>query len=99
MSTQFIESYHPSTAMFYQGSLQEGISTAVGQQKLVLCFVTSMHRCLPLSRVFIRWITDQLPQTRMKRANNGRTTFSVIAPYATNFELCGLALTVSSCRG
>jgi len=26
--------------MFYQGSLQEGISTAVGQQKLVLCFVT-----------------------------------------------------------
>lgn len=27
--------------MFYQGSLQEGISTAVGQQKLVLCFVTS----------------------------------------------------------
>ncbi|PNP49518.1 hypothetical protein THARTR1_09840 [Trichoderma harzianum] len=27
--------------MFYQGSLQEGISTAVGQQKLVLCFVTN----------------------------------------------------------
>ncbi|RGP74284.1 hypothetical protein FSPOR_1464 [Fusarium sporotrichioides] len=26
--------------MFYQGTLQEGISTAVGQQKLVLCFVT-----------------------------------------------------------
>lgn len=26
--------------MFYQGSLQEGISTAVGQQKLVLSFVT-----------------------------------------------------------
>ena len=26
--------------MFYEGSLQEGISTAVGQQKLVLCFVT-----------------------------------------------------------
>ncbi|RSM01067.1 hypothetical protein CEP52_008726 [Fusarium oligoseptatum] len=26
--------------MFYQGSLQDGISTAVGQQKLVLCFVT-----------------------------------------------------------
>ncbi|CEI61093.1 hypothetical protein FVEN_g11359 [Fusarium venenatum] len=25
--------------MFYQGTLQEGISTAVGQQKLVLCFV------------------------------------------------------------
>lgn len=28
--------------MFYQGSLQDGISTAVGQQKLVLCFVTGM---------------------------------------------------------
>ncbi|KAL7947798.1 hypothetical protein V8C42DRAFT_315625 [Trichoderma barbatum] len=27
--------------MFYQGTLQEGISTAVGQQKLVLCFVTN----------------------------------------------------------
>ncbi|KAL7818648.1 hypothetical protein V8C44DRAFT_318589 [Trichoderma aethiopicum] len=27
--------------MFYQGSLQEGISTAVGQQKLVVCFVTN----------------------------------------------------------
>ncbi|RDA89384.1 hypothetical protein CP532_6156 [Ophiocordyceps camponoti-leonardi (nom. inval.)] len=27
--------------MFYQGSLQEGISAAVGQQKLVVCFVTS----------------------------------------------------------
>jgi hypothetical protein len=27
--------------MFYDGSLQEGISTAVGQQKLVFCFVTS----------------------------------------------------------
>ncbi|PHH85954.1 hypothetical protein CDD83_10944 [Cordyceps sp. RAO-2017] len=27
--------------MFYQGSLQEGISTAVGQQKMVLCFVTN----------------------------------------------------------
>ncbi|KAG5983272.1 hypothetical protein E4U55_000350, partial [Claviceps digitariae] len=26
--------------MFYQGTLQEGISTAVGQQKLVFCFVT-----------------------------------------------------------
>ncbi|CAH0039637.1 unnamed protein product [Clonostachys solani] len=26
--------------MFYQGSLQEGISTAVDQQKLVICFVT-----------------------------------------------------------
>ncbi|KAH8659583.1 ubiquitin-related domain-containing protein [Ilyonectria robusta] len=26
--------------MFYQGTLQDGISTAVGQQKLVLCFVT-----------------------------------------------------------
>jgi hypothetical protein len=26
--------------MFYQGTLQEGISAAVGQQKLVLCFVT-----------------------------------------------------------
>ncbi|RGP71119.1 hypothetical protein FLONG3_7247 [Fusarium longipes] len=25
--------------MFYEGTLQEGISTAVGQQKLVLCFV------------------------------------------------------------
>lgn len=32
--------------MFYKGTLQEGISTAVGQQKLVLCFVTggSQHR-------------------------------------------------------
>ncbi|KND92605.1 UBX domain-containing protein 7 [Tolypocladium ophioglossoides CBS 100239] len=29
--------------MFYQGSLQEGISTAVGQQKLVLCFVTNKN--------------------------------------------------------
>lgn len=28
--------------MFYHGSLQDGISTAVGQQKLVLCFVTGM---------------------------------------------------------
>ncbi|KAG6182593.1 hypothetical protein E4U27_001720 [Claviceps purpurea] len=27
--------------MFYEGSLQEGISTAVGQQKLVFCFVTN----------------------------------------------------------
>ncbi|KAG6002485.1 hypothetical protein E4U21_003013 [Claviceps maximensis] len=27
--------------MFYQGTLQEGISTAVGQQKLVFCFVTN----------------------------------------------------------
>ncbi|EFY86365.1 UBX domain-containing protein [Metarhizium acridum CQMa 102] len=27
--------------MFYQGSLQEGISTAVGQQKSVFCFVTN----------------------------------------------------------
>ncbi|KAH6607292.1 hypothetical protein Trco_003605 [Trichoderma cornu-damae] len=27
--------------MFYRGTLQEGISTAVGQQKLVLCFVTN----------------------------------------------------------
>ncbi|KPM34178.1 hypothetical protein AK830_g12400 [Neonectria ditissima] len=27
-------------SMFYQGTLQDGISTAVGQQKLVLCFVT-----------------------------------------------------------
>ncbi|KAI6775193.1 hypothetical protein HG530_001951 [Fusarium avenaceum] len=26
--------------MFYEGTLQDGISTAVGQQKLVLCFVT-----------------------------------------------------------
>ena len=26
--------------MFFEGALQEGISTAVGQQKLVLCFVT-----------------------------------------------------------
>jgi hypothetical protein len=26
--------------MFYTGTLQEGISTAVGQQKLVFCFVT-----------------------------------------------------------
>lgn len=26
--------------MFYEGTLQEGISTAVDQQKLVLCFVT-----------------------------------------------------------
>ncbi|KAJ4259674.1 hypothetical protein NW762_007604 [Fusarium torreyae] len=26
--------------MFYDGTLQDGISTAVGQQKLVLCFVT-----------------------------------------------------------
>ncbi|KAJ3495307.1 hypothetical protein NLG97_g3489 [Lecanicillium saksenae] len=26
--------------MFFQGSIQEGISTAVGQQKLLLCFVT-----------------------------------------------------------
>ncbi|QUC19853.1 uncharacterized protein UV8b_04094 [Ustilaginoidea virens] len=26
--------------MFYEGTLQEGISTAVGQQKLVFCFVT-----------------------------------------------------------
>ncbi|KAM5347033.1 hypothetical protein ACJ41O_010038 [Fusarium nematophilum] len=26
--------------MFYKGTLQDGISTAVGQQKLVLCFVT-----------------------------------------------------------
>ncbi|KAK7419404.1 hypothetical protein QQX98_003356 [Neonectria punicea] len=29
-----------SSSMFYQGTLQDGISTAVGQQKLVLCFVT-----------------------------------------------------------
>ncbi|KMQ81978.1 ubx domain-containing protein [Lasius niger] len=29
--------------MFYPGSLQEGISTAVGQQKMVLCFVTSKY--------------------------------------------------------
>ncbi|KAG5974083.1 hypothetical protein E4U58_003683 [Claviceps cyperi] len=27
--------------MFYEGTLQEGISTAVGQQKLVFCFVTN----------------------------------------------------------
>ncbi|KAK2590749.1 hypothetical protein QQS21_011561 [Conoideocrella luteorostrata] len=27
--------------MFYEGSLQEGISTAVGQQKLVFCFVSN----------------------------------------------------------
>ncbi|GJN81325.1 hypothetical protein PLIIFM63780_004858 [Purpureocillium lilacinum] len=27
--------------MFYEGSLQEGISSAVGQQKLVFCFVTN----------------------------------------------------------
>ncbi|KAM4065004.1 UBX domain-containing protein [Hirsutella rhossiliensis] len=27
--------------MFYKGSLQEGISTAVGQQKMVFCFVTN----------------------------------------------------------
>jgi hypothetical protein len=30
---------HEAT-MFYTGTLQEGISTAVGQQKLVFCFVT-----------------------------------------------------------
>ncbi|KAG6108804.1 hypothetical protein E4U14_003513 [Claviceps sp. LM454 group G7] len=29
--------------MFYEGSLQEGISTAVGQQKLVFCFVTNAN--------------------------------------------------------
>lgn len=28
--------------MFYEGTLQEGISNAVGQQKLVLCFVTGI---------------------------------------------------------
>ncbi|QPH17647.1 hypothetical protein C2857_002517 [Epichloe festucae Fl1] len=29
------------SAMFYEGTLQEGISTAVGQQKLVFCFVAN----------------------------------------------------------
>ncbi|KHN98690.1 UBX domain-containing protein [Metarhizium album ARSEF 1941] len=29
--------------MFYEGSLQEGISAAVGQQKMVLCFVTNEY--------------------------------------------------------
>jgi hypothetical protein len=29
--------------MFYDGSLQDGISAAVGQQKVVLCFVTSAY--------------------------------------------------------
>lgn len=33
--------------MFYQGSLQEGISTAVDQQKLVLCFVTGLCKECP----------------------------------------------------
>ncbi|PHH76415.1 hypothetical protein CDD82_3994 [Ophiocordyceps australis] len=30
--------------MFYQGPLQEGISMAVGQQKMVLCFVTNENQ-------------------------------------------------------
>lgn len=33
--------------MFYQGTLQDGISTAVGQQKLVLCFVTGTFTSHP----------------------------------------------------
>ncbi|UPK91563.1 hypothetical protein LCI18_002498 [Fusarium solani-melongenae] len=40
--------------MFYQGSLQDGISTAVGQQKLVLCFVTDE------SEEGVQWETEFL---------------------------------------
>jgi len=39
--------------MFYEGSLQEGISSAVGQQKLVFCFVTSM--CPLTTSYFASW--------------------------------------------
>lgn len=35
--------------MFYSGTLQEGISTAVGQQKLVLCFVTGERDLVTIS--------------------------------------------------
>lgn len=75
--------------MFYQGSLQEGISTAVGQQKLVLCFVTSMYPYVPACHVSVRRGADRLPKTRMKRVSNGRMSFSMTALYASAFQtLC-----------
>ncbi|PNY24423.1 UBX domain-containing protein 7, partial [Tolypocladium capitatum] len=43
VNVELLSSPDPSLAMFYQGPLQEGISTAVGQQKLVLCFVTNQN--------------------------------------------------------
>lgn len=53
--------------MFYQGTLQEGISTAVGQQKLVLCFVTSK-----IGPHLLRNEDADHPQMEMRRAKHGR---------------------------
>ncbi|KAJ6444031.1 ubx [Purpureocillium lavendulum] len=47
-------------AMFYEGSLQEGISSAVGQQKLVFCFITNDNE---ESR---RWQDEHLQDSSLK---------------------------------
>ena len=56
--------------MFYDGSLQDGISTAVGQQKLVLCFVTSLSSMS--SRIVQRHISNVPQQMRTKPVKHGR---------------------------
>lgn len=42
--------------MFYEGSLQEGISAAVGQQKLVFCFVTGKLRGNRRRSLVLTWV-------------------------------------------
>jgi hypothetical protein len=38
--------------MFFEGSLQEGIATALQQSKLVVCFVTGNYHFIPRIDVF-----------------------------------------------
>lgn len=45
--------------IFYEGSLQEGISTALQQSKLVVCFVTGIFHLHPLMKH--NRITDKIP--------------------------------------
>ncbi|KOS21905.1 UBX domain-containing protein 7 [Escovopsis weberi] len=53
--------------MFYEGTLQEGISSAVGQQKLVLCFVTGKSPTTPIpsSPEITRLLTRPLQLRRL----------------------------------
>lgn len=48
-SDQYIAGLHLDANMFFEGTLQEGIASAVQQAKLVVCFVTGtmpyMHSC------------------------------------------------------
>lgn len=69
--------------MFFQGTLQEGINTALQETKLVVCFVTGVYSStLRHCTVTLKTVTDS-NHHKMERlkASSGRMSFSSTKQY------------------